>query len=63
MIKRTERAIDALMAQAKEVAKQFMSREDAAEFFSELADRAYAQHEALMIEDDCEMQDYENDNQ
>lgn len=49
------------MAQAKEVAKQFMSREDAAEFFSELADRAYAQHEALMIEDDCEKQNYDEE--
>ena len=34
-----------------------------AQFFSELADWAYAQHEAMSIDDYCEMQDYENDNQ
>lgn len=61
MRKRTERAIDALLTQAKEVAKQLMSREEAAEFFSELADRAYAQHESLTIEAECEMQNYEEE--
>lgn len=61
MRKRTERAIDALMTQAKEVAKQLMSREEAAEFFSELADRAYAQYEAMSIDDECEMQNYEEE--
>ena len=34
-----------------------------AEFFSDLADWVYAQYEALSIDADCEMQDYENDNQ
>ena len=40
-----------------------MERDEAAQFFSELADWAYAQHEAMSIDDYCEMQDYENDNQ
>ena len=31
-----------------------------AEFFSELADWAYAQYEATLVEDECEMQDYED---
>ena len=32
-----------------------------AEFFSELADWAYAQYEALLVEDECEMQNYDED--
>ena len=40
-----------------------MERDEAAQFFSELADWAYAQYEAMSIDDYCEMQDYENDNQ
>ena len=32
-----------------------------AEFFSELADWAYAQHEAMSIDDECEMQNYEEE--
>lgn len=57
-----ERVIDALMTQAKEVATH-MEREEASQFYSELADRAYAQHEESSIDNECEMQDYENDNQ
>lgn len=49
------------MTQAGEVAS-LMDRDEAAQFYSELADRAYAQHEALSVDDECEMQDYENDN-
>lgn len=56
-----KRAIDALMTQAGEVAS-LMDRDEAAQFYSELADRANAQHEALSVDDECEMQDYENDN-
>ena len=33
----------------------------AAEFFDQLADWAYAQSEACLIEPDIEMQDYEKD--
>ena len=32
-----------------------------AEFFSDLADWAYAQYEALSINDECEMQNYEEE--
>lgn len=32
-----------------------------AEFFNDLADWAYAQYEALILEDECEMQNYEED--
>lgn len=32
-----------------------------AELFSELADWAYAQYEALSINDECEMQNYDED--
>lgn len=58
---KTERAIDALMTQAGEVAS-LMEREEAALFYGELTDRAYVQYESMSIDDECEMQDYENDN-
>lgn len=32
-----------------------------AEFFGELADWAYAQYEAMSIDDECEMQNYEEE--
>lgn len=32
-----------------------------AEFFNELADWAYAQYEAMSIDDECEMQNYEEE--
>lgn len=35
-------------------------KQDAAEFYSELADWAYANGEAMLMEDEPEMQDYEN---
>ena len=31
------------------------------EFFSDLADWAYAQYEAMSIDDECEMQNYEEE--
>lgn len=37
-----------------------MENEEAAEFFSVLADWAYIQAEAMLIDSDLEMQDYEN---
>lgn len=54
--------LKALKQQATELSLG-MDRDEAAQFFSELADWAYAQHEAMFIDDYCEMQDYENDNQ
>ena len=37
-----------------------MGNEEAAEFFSALADWAYVQSEDMLIDADLEMQDYEN---
>lgn len=54
--------LKALKQQATEASLD-MVRDEAAQFFSELADWAYAQYEAMSIDDYCEMQDYENDNQ
>ena len=48
-----------LMQQAIEATLE-MEREEAAEFFGELADRAYAQQEAMLI-DGPEMQNYDED--
>ena len=36
-----------------------MENEEAAEFFNALADWAYVQAEAMLIDNDLEMQDYE----
>ena len=38
-----------------------MSPEEAADFFGQLADWAYAQSESMSLADDLEMQDYENE--
>ena len=38
-----------------------MERDEAADFFGQLADWAYAQSEAMSLDDDLEMQDYENE--
>ena len=38
-----------------------MSRQEAAEFLSELADWAYANSESMYIDDELEMQNYEED--
>ena len=37
-----------------------MENQEAAEFYNELADWAYANGEAMLIDDEPEMQDYEN---
>lgn len=37
-----------------------MESQDAAEFFNELADWAYANGEAMLIEDELELQEYED---
>lgn len=37
-----------------------MENQEAAEFYNELADWAYANGEAILIDDEPEMQDYEN---
>lgn len=55
-----KRAIDALMTQAGEVAS-LMDRDEAAQFYSKLADRAYAQYKAMSIDDECEMQNNEEE--
>ena len=38
-----------------------MENEEAAEFFNALADWAYIQAEAMLIDNDLEMQDFENE--
>lgn len=38
-----------------------MSRQEAAEFLGELADWAYANSESMCIDDELEMQNYEED--
>ena len=62
MYKQAEQALKALKQQATE-SSLGLERDEAAQFFSELADWAYTQYEAMSIDDYCEMQDYENDNQ
>lgn len=52
--------LKALKQQATE-ASLGMDRDEAAQFFSELADWAYAQYEAMSIDDECEMQNYEEE--
>lgn len=43
------------------VASSGMERTAAAQFFSELADWAYANSEAMLIDDELDEQDYENE--
>ena len=38
-----------------------LENQDAAEFFSELADWAYANGEAMLIDEELDMQDYEEE--
>ena len=52
--------LKALKQQATE-ASLGMDRDEAAQFFSELADWAYTQHEAMSIDYYCEMQNYDED--
>ena len=56
----SEQALRSLKDQATETSLG-MERDEAAQFFSELADWAYAQYEAMSIDDECEMQDYEEE--
>lgn len=60
MEKKSEQALEVL---EKEIvaATLDMENEEAAEFFSRLADWAYTQSEAMLIDADLEMQDYENE--
>ena len=60
MDKKTEHALDALKKQAREDSLK-MGRDEPADFFGQLADWAYAQSEAMSLDDDLEMQDYENE--
>lgn len=52
--------LKALKHQATE-ASLTMERDEAAQFFSELADWVYAQYETMSINDECEMQNYEEE--
>ena len=60
MEKKSEQALDVLQ---KEIvaATLDMENEEAAEFFNALADWAYVQAEAMLIDDEPEMQDFENE--
>lgn len=60
MNKKTETVLKDLEGQAR-TASLDMEQEEAADFFDQLADWAYAQSEACLIEPDIEMQDYEKD--
>lgn len=60
MDKQAEQALKALKQQATETSLG-MERNEASQFFSELADWAYAQYEAMSINDECEMQNYDED--
>ena len=60
MDKRTEQTLNALKKPARENSQE-MERDEAADFFGQLADWAYAQSESMSLADDLEMQDYENE--
>ena len=60
MDKQAEQALKALKQQATETSLG-MERNEASQFFSELTDWAYAQYEAMSINDECEMQNYDED--
>ena len=60
MNKQTEQALKALKQQATEDSLR-MDRNEASLFFSELADWAYTQYEVMSIDDECEMQNYDED--
>lgn len=59
MERKQEQALKVLRQQAFEATLD-MEREESAEFFGELADWAYAQQEAMLI-DEPEMQNYDED--
>lgn len=60
MKSKAEQALNVLKKWATEATLN-MENEEAAEFFSELADWAYAQHEACLIDTEPEMQNYEEE--
>lgn len=60
MDRKSEQALKTLKQQANEASLN-MERDEAAQFFGELADWAYARHEAMSIDDECEMQNYDED--
>lgn len=60
MSSKQEKALNVLTRWVRE-ATLGMGREEAAEFFDRLADWAYAQHEACLIDTEPEMQDYEDE--
>ena len=60
MERKQEQALKVLRQQVLETSLD-MEREEAAEFFGELADWAYAQQEAMLI-DEPEMQNYDRTN-
>lgn len=60
MDNKSEQALGVLVKEAREATLD-MEREEAAEFFDRLADWAYAQHEACLIDYEPEMQDYDNE--
>lgn len=59
MERKQEQALKVLRQQVLEASLN-MEREEAVEFFGELADWAYAQQEAMLI-DEPEMQNYDED--
>ena len=60
MEKKNENALKVLMNEIT-LATLDMENEEASEFFSLLADWAYAQSEATLIDSDLELQDYDNE--
>ena len=58
MDSKSQQALNVLTKWATEATLN-MENEEAAEFFNELADWAYTQHEACLIDAEPEMQNYE----
>lgn len=60
MDSKSQQALNVLTKWATEATLN-MENEEAAEFFNELADWAYAKHEACLIDTEPEMQNYEDE--
>lgn len=60
MEKKTQTNLEIVKKEVK-VFVSDMSRQEAAEFLGELADWAYANSESMCIDDELEMQNYEED--
>lgn len=60
MDSKSQQALNVLTKWATEATLN-MENEEAAEFFDRLADWAYTQHEACLIDPELEMQDYDNE--